>query len=57
MEIQENKGEIIIYKAESGPELQVKLEDETIWLNQAEIASLFDTDRSSIAKHIKNLIK
>src|SRR5690348_14310955 len=57
MENQENKGEIIIYKAQEGPELQVKLENENIWLNQAQISQLFQTDRSSITKHIKNLIK
>ena len=57
MENQENKGEIVIYKAETGPELRVDFHDDTVWLTQAEIAVLFDTDRSSITKHIRNLIK
>lgn len=55
--MQENKGEIVIYKAQDGPELRVDLHDDTIWLTQGEIGVLFDTDRSSITKHIKNLIK
>ena len=57
MENTENKGEIIIYKADSGPELQVKLENETVWLNQAQIAELFGTQRPAITKHLKNLYK
>lgn len=57
MENQENKGEIIIYKAGSGPELQVKLEDETVWLTQVQIATLFGVNVPAIFKHAKNIIK
>lgn len=51
------KGEIIIYKAPEGPEIQVKLENETVWLSQAQIAELFDKDRDTISEHIQNLYK
>lgn len=36
---------------------EVKLQQETVWLNQNQMAELFATDRSSIAKHIKNIFK
>jgi death-on-curing family protein len=50
------KGEIIIYKAAEGPELKVTLEGETVWLTQSQIAGLFQTDRTSIGRHIKNIL-
>ncbi len=50
------KGEIVIYKDQTGPELQVKFEHENVWLTQGQIAELFGSDRSSITKHIKNII-
>jgi death-on-curing family protein len=51
------KGEIVIYKAAEGPEIKVKLENETVWLSQEEIAVLFQTDRTSIGRHIRNIYK
>ncbi len=51
------KGEIIIYKDQTGTEIQVKLEDETVWLNQAQMADLFDKDRDTISEHIQSLYK
>ncbi len=53
----EKKGEIIIYKAPEGPELQVKLQDESVWLNLNQIAQLFGTQKAAISKHIKNIYK
>ena len=52
-----NKGKIIIYKSSKGPELEVRLKDDTVWLNQAQIAMLFDTERSVITKHLRNIFK
>jgi hypothetical protein len=49
------KGEIVIYKSKEGPKLDVRLEGETIWLTQAQIALLFGTQRSAITKHLKNI--
>lgn len=52
----ENKGEILIYQSKQGTtKIDVSLKDETVWLNQAQLAELFQTDRSSIAKHIQNI--
>jgi hypothetical protein len=50
-----SKGEVIIYKSKEGPKIDVRLEDETVWLKQDEIAKLFGRDRSVITKHIKKI--
>jgi len=50
------KSEIVIYKAQTGPELRVQMDGETAWLTQAQISQLFDTDRTSIGRHIRNII-
>lgn len=53
-----NKGEIQIYKASSwNTEIQVKLENETVWLSQADIQLLFWRDQSVISRHINNIFK
>ena len=50
------KSEILIYQSKDGStKIDVKLENETIWLSQYQLADLFQTDRTSIAKHIKNI--
>ena len=51
----QNKGEIIIYKTKQGPKLDIKMEKQTVWLTQAQVGLLFDTERSVITKHIKNI--
>jgi prophage maintenance system killer protein len=52
------KGEIIIYPGRSGQKaVDVRLEKETIWLNQAQIALLFGTKRPAITKHLQNIFK
>ena len=48
-------GEIIIFKAQDGPELKITLERETVWLTQIQISDLFGTGRAAISKHIKNI--
>jgi len=51
-----NKGEIILYQTSDGSiNLDVRLEDETIWLTQKQIALLFGTEIPAISKHIKNI--
>jgi hypothetical protein len=52
----ENRGEIIIYDSKDGPRIEVRLEDETVWLTQNQIALLFDVEKAAISKHIKNII-
>ncbi len=52
-----NNSEIIIYKATTGPELKVQLQDESVWLTQAQLAELFGKDLRTINEHIKNIYK
>ena len=50
--------EIIIYQTEDGQtKIQTRLENETVWLNQEQLAELFQRDRSVITKHIGNIFK
>lgn len=50
------KGEIVIYQNnESKSQVEVKLLDETLWLNQYQMEQLFQTERTSIVKHILNI--
>jgi len=54
----ENKSAINIYTSKDGKTaLKVKLEKETVWLSQEQIAKLFSVDRSVITKHIRNVFK
>ncbi len=51
-----NKGELVIYKTERGQTaIDVRLEDETVWLTQKQIAEVFGTQRPAITKHLKNI--
>ncbi len=53
-----NNNKIIIYKSDKlSTSIEVKLEDETVWLNRRQISSLFDRDIKTIGKHIANAIK
>jgi len=49
------KGEIVMYQPDETIRLEVRMEDETVWLTQQQMAELFATDRTSIAKHIINI--
>ena len=52
----EHNSEIILYQSTDGQtKIDVRLEDETVWLNQSQLETLFQTDRTSIVKHIKNI--
>lgn len=47
---------IEIYKSPDGSiQLNVKLENDTVWLTQSQMAELFGVDRTSITRHIKNI--
>lgn len=51
-------GEIILYKSLDGAnQIDVKLEEETVWLTQKQMSQLFQTERSVITKHINNIFK
>lgn len=49
------QGEIILYQPDEAVKLDVRLEGETVWLTQAQIAELFGTRRQAITKHLKNI--
>ena len=51
----EEKGEIVLYQPEGEVRLEVRVENETVWLTQAQIADLFGTKRPAITKHLKNI--
>lgn len=56
LETTPSKGEVILYKAPDGKiQLDVKLEDETVWLTPVQMAELFDKARPTILEHIKNV--
>jgi len=50
-----NKGEIVLYQPDETLELKVLLENETVWLSQMQMAELFQTTRSNVARHIRNI--
>lgn len=54
-----SSAEIVIYKNSENPDFQieVRVEDETVWLTQAQMAELFDTTRNNITLHIGNVFK
>ena len=53
-----NNNEIIIYQSEDGQtQVDVRMENDTVWLTQAQMAELFQTDRTSIVRHINNIYK
>ena len=56
MEQNEKRGEILIYQTEDGhAALEVKLENETVWLTQEMMSRLFEKDRTVIGRHIRNI--
>lgn len=53
-----NSGEILIYQSTEGTiKIDVRLEQETVWLSQSQIALLFGKGRSTITEHINNIYK
>ena len=50
--------QIVIYQTEDGQtQIDVRLENETVWLTQAQMAELFQKDRTVITRHINNVFK
>lgn len=51
-----NNGNIIVYQGDDGSlHIDVKLEDDTVWLTQKQMAELYQTSRSNVVEHIKNI--
>ena len=60
--MEENKplaqnGEIILYQPDNSIRLEVRMEEDTVWLTQVQMAVLFDVNRTVIVKHIRNIYK
>ena len=54
----DSRGEIIIYQAEDGmTKIDVRFEDETVWLTQAQLCDLYQTSKSNISEHIKHIFE
>ena len=54
----QTKGEIVIYKAKDGSQqLTVRLEEDTVWLSQKQMAELFSKSRVTVTEHIRNVFK
>jgi len=52
----ENRGEIIIYQnKENNVSLNVRLEDENVWLTQANLVELYQSSKSNVSEHIKHI--
>lgn len=52
----DNGASIVLYTTDDGnTQLEVKLEDETVWLTQSQMAELFGIDRTTVVRHIKNV--
>lgn len=55
---EEQKGEIIIYQSEEGqPKIEVRLENENVWLTQAQLVELYQSSKSNISEHIKHIFE
>lgn len=53
----DNRGELIVYRTEDGQtEVQLQAQDGSVWLNQGELAELFDTSKQNVSLHIKNIL-
>lgn len=54
----ENKGELIIYQTEDGQtKIDVRMDNDTVWLSLDQMAELFQRDKSTISRHIKNVFQ
>ena len=54
----ENKGEILIYEsADHQTQVEVKLESDTVWLTQKQMAELFQTTPQNVTVHLKNIFE
>ena len=54
----DNNGEIIIYQTDDGlTHIDVKMEDETVWLTQAQLVQLYQTSKSNVSEYIKHIFE
>ena len=55
--IESSTGEIVMYQPDETIRLEVRMGEETVWLTQQQMATLFQRDQSVIARHIRNIYK
>lgn len=48
-------GEILLYQRDGAPALEVRLDADTVWLSQQQIADLFQTSRTNVVEHVRNV--
>ena len=53
----DNQNEIVIYQADEAFQMEVRVENETVWLTQAQMTDLFERDQSIISRHIRNIFR
>ena len=54
--VPDSQGDIIIYHTEDGvTKIDVRFVDETVWLTQAQLVQLFQTSKTNVSEHIKNI--
>lgn len=53
-----NQGEIVIYQTDDGKaKIDVRFENETVWLTQAQLAELYQSSKANISEHIKHIFE
>lgn len=57
MDKKEEKGEIVLYQPDGEVRLEVRVENETVWLNRQQLALLFNRDIKTVGKHITNALR
>jgi hypothetical protein len=53
--VENNRGEIVLYQPDNSIQLEVRVENETVWLTQAQMVMIFERERTVITKHINNI--
>ena len=53
----EEKGEIVLYQPDDNVRLEVRLQDDTVWLTQQQMAELFKTTKQNVSLHINNIFR
>ena len=55
--ITSSEAEVVLYQPDENTRLEVRLEDETVWLTQAQMSELFQTTRNNVTLHVRNIFK
>ena len=55
--IESNKGEIVMYQPDETIRLEVRVESETVWLTQQQMAELFQTTKQNVSLHVNNIFR